>query len=302
MAIPKHEELFKDVLQALMRGEHLSSKEMCDVIAKRRNISDEERAVTLKSGNAPVFKNRVDWARTYLKAAGLVEYPQRGIASITDEGRKVLKEDPQPFDTKYLRKYESFRVFMSPKSKDGNAEPSEGSQQEQTPGERMEAAFSQINEVLKGEILSEIMSQGPAFFERLVIKLLMAMGYGGTLDGEGVVTPRSGDGGIDGVIREDKLGFSNIYIQAKRYALDQTVGRPEVQGFIGAIANKSGKGLFITTAKFSSVAVQCAKENHVVLVNGDKLAELMIEYSVGVSTLQKYEIKKLDSDFFMEQD
>ena len=303
MAVPKHYELFIDLLYVLDKDGVLSNAQLYDAVAIRRELTDADRTILLKNTATSVFNNRVGWAKTYLKAAGLVEYPKRGLAQITDEGRKVLKENPQPFNTAYLRNnYESVRIFLGQKNKGDTQEATDEEQQEQTPQERMNVAFGQINAVLKGEILNEVINLSPAFFEKLVVKLLMGMGYGGTLDGEGIVTPLSGDGGIDGIIREDKLGFSNIYIQAKRHALDRTVGRPDVQGFVGAIANKAGKGLFITTAKFSSEAVQCAKENHVVLVDGDKLADLMIEYGIGVSTQQTYEIKKLDSDFFAEQD
>ncbi|MCL2569383.1 MAG: restriction endonuclease [Oscillospiraceae bacterium] len=279
MAIPSLNELYREVLLTLGNGEPHSNKQLGDAIAKRKHISKEDLAVRMKDGVSTVFRYRLRWVKTRLKKDGLVEYLGRDAARITDAGRRVLAEGMHP-----------------------SAERSEDDQQEQTPGERIEAAFLQINEVLKSEILSEIMSQDSVFFEHLVVKLLLAMGYGGALDGEGIVTPLSRDGGIDGIIREDKLGFNNIYIQAKRWALSKTIGRPEVQTFVGAIANKTGKGLFITTAKFSSEAVQCAKENHLVLVDGDKLAELMIEYGVGVSTLQTYEMKKLDTDFFTEQD
>jgi len=286
MAIPSLSDLYKEVLLTLENGEPHTNKQLGDAIAKRRNMSNEDLAVRMPDGRSTVFRYRIRWAKTHLKNAGLVEYLQHGIARITEKGQKELTED--------------FR--HSSEIKSDSAEPSEGNKQEQTPGERMDAGFSEINAELKNELLSEIMALSPTFFEKLVVQLLMAMGYGGTLDGEGTVTPKSGDGGIDGIIREDKLGFSNIYIQAKRHALGKTISRPEVQTFVGAIANKTGKGLFITTAKFSSGAAQCAKENHLVLVDGDKLAELMIEYDVGVSTTQKYEIKTIDSDFFMEQE
>jgi len=303
MAVPKHYELFIDVLHVLDAGGVLTNAQLYDAVAAHKNVSDEDRAILLKNTAVTVFNNRVGWAKTYLKAAGLVEYPKRGSAQITDEGRRVLKLNPEPFNVAYLRNnYKSMQTFLGQKGKNEAQETADELNQEQTPQERMDTAFSQINAVLKGEILNEIMGQPPAFFEQLVVKLLMGMGYGGSLAGEGIVTPLSGDGGIDGIIREDKLGFNNIYIQAKRYALDRTVGRPDVQGFVGAIANKVGKGLYITTAKFTSDAIQCAKDNHVVLVDGDRLADLMIEYGIGVSTIQSYEIKRVDSDFFTEQD
>ena len=222
----------------------------------------------------------------------------------------MLQENPPVFDLKFLEKYDSFLEFKSRKRNDGNtpgiAEPVGSEQQIKTPYELMDSSFYEIKSALRNEILSvltggttnEVTNKMALFFERLVVKLLMKMGYGGLLDGEGSTTPGSGDGGIDGIIREDKLGLSHIYIQAKCYSLERTVSRPAVQTFVGAIAGKAGKGLFITTAKFSSEAKEYAKHNHVVLVDGDMLADLMIEYGVGVSTAQTYEIKKLDSDFF----
>lgn len=172
---------------------------------------------------------------------------------------------------------------------------------EPSSSERMQSAFSETNDNLADELLDKIMSREPAFFENLVVKLLVKMGYGGGNEGSGIVTPASGDSGIDGIIREDKLGFSNIYIQTKRYDRNSTVSRPEIQKFIGAIAEyKNKKGLFVTTAKFSSEAKKSSETSQIVLIDGERLAKLMIEYGVGVSTVQIFEIKKIDSDFFSE--
>ncbi|MCL2842732.1 MAG: restriction endonuclease [Oscillospiraceae bacterium] len=282
----KLNELDREVLAVLENGGAMSNKQLGDVIAEHRGLSEEELAVRTPDGASTVFRYRIRWAKTKLKNAGLIEYLQHGIAQITDEGKRVLKENPPSLNQAFLLK-----------GQEKSLELKEDSQAEKTPLEHMDSNFSEINAELKNEILEAIFSNDSYFFEHLVGRLLMAMGYGDVL-----VTPRTNDGGIDGICREDKLGFSNIYIQAKRYALDKMISRPDIQGFIGAIANKTGKGLFITTARFSSGAAQCARENHIVLVDGDKLAELMIEHSVGVSTLQTYEIKKLDSDFFMEQE
>lgn len=303
--IPKHHELFSDVLYALADGATLSVIEIVELVANRRELSPDVRNATLpKGGNK--FKNRIEWAKTYLKAAGLIEYPKRGKSKITSAGLIAINDKEAIIDMAYLMQFESFRRFTNkesnPNSKAYNeAQALSDDTQSATPQEQMDRAFSEINTVLRGEILDEIMARSPRFFESLVVKLLVKMGYGGLLDGEGIVTQYTNDEGIDGIIREDKLGFSNIYIQAKRYALDKSIGRSDVQGFVGAVATKEGKRLFITTATFANTAKQYAKENHVVLVDGDKLAELMIEYGVGVSTIQTYEIKRLDSDFFEEQ-
>jgi restriction system protein len=301
MPIPKHNEIYREILTVLSDGEPHSLTDLRDSIAKLKNVSAKERTLMLASGVRSVFDDRVGWARTYLKAAGLIDYPKRGITQITSSGRQVLKDNPTVIDNYFLSRYDSFKDFLS-RTKD-TSEPAPGEEQgdQSTPLERMESAFSEINSSLGFELLSEIMSRPPEFFERVVVGLLIKMGYGGSLGEEaGKVTKYAGDEGIDGIIREDKLGFSNIFIQAKRWNPDKTVSRPDIQAFVGAIANKAGKGLFITTATFSDGARQSARENHIVLIDGMRLTSLMIQYDVGVSTVQTYDIKKVDSDFFSE--
>ena len=302
MQMPKYGEVYKCVLQALEGCDLVSNKDLCDVIAKRLGMSDELRAIAYASNRKNIFDSRVMWARTYLKTAGLLEVPASGFSRITEEGKKVLAENPYVLNNAYLSRYDSFRAFMKGQAAymDADVVLRTNESMDDTPEERIDAAFSQINAALRGEILVEVMRLSPSFFERLVVTLLEKMGYGGMLEGAGTVTQPSNDGGIDGILKEDKLGFSNIYIQAKRYAHDKTVGRPEIQTFIGAIANKSGKGLFVTTGTFTDRAKHCAKENHIVLIDGDRLAELMIEYGVGVSTVRNYKMKQLDTDFFKE--
>lgn len=304
MAMIKFHECFKDMLLCLSDRKPRKMSEVCDLVAERKNISEKERAIRLEKSGQSVFNNRVGWARTYLKMAGLLFYPKYSFVQITDEGIKLLNENPDIIDVKYLTKYESFIEFQnrSPIGKENKNKVvddiSEENQIEQSPEELIENAFLRINKQLAGEILDEILKLTPMIFEKLTLLLLQKMGYGGS----GTVTKMSGDGGIDVIISEDKLGLRNIYIKAKRYALDGSVGRPEIQGFGGAIANKDGKGVFITTSKFSESAKQCAKENHIVLIDGGRLAALMIEYGVGVSTVQIYEIKRIDSDFFTDLD
>jgi restriction system protein len=264
-------------------------------------VTDEERAVLLERSNKPVFDDRVGWARTYLKAAGLLEYPSRGQTRITDEGKKVFQSNPQRIDNSFLNQYETFRQFLSRGRSGKSSDNNIAAEETETPSERMQSAFLAINDNLADELLTEIMDQTPTFFERLIVRLLVKMGYGGGIEGAGIVTPPSSDGGIDGIIREDKLGFSSIYIQAKRYERDSTVSRPEIQKFIGAIAEyKNKKGLFVTTAKFTAEARKSADSSQIVLVDSEQLAKMMIEYGIGVSVTQTFEIKKLDLDFFSE--
>jgi len=304
VSIPKYDELYKEILQAVADGKAQSIAVIRNFVAKQRNVSSMEQSIPLDSGRGTIFNNRVSWARAYLKAAGLISFPKRGQTQITEEGKKLLKNLPKVLDNEFLMRYDSFKDFLKRSAKKSpgtvtNADIHPIKQQEATPEEMIDSAFSQIKASLGDELLDEIMKQSPQFFERVVVQLLLKMGYGDSFEESGFVTQASKDEGIDGVIREDKLGFGNIYIQAKRYT-DKTIGRPEVQAFVGAIANKAGKGLFITTAKFTEGAVKTAKENHIVLIDGEKLTSLMIEHDVGVSVVQTYQIKKIDSDFFSD--
>ena len=303
MALPKYDDLYREILVSISDGIEHPSADIRDSVAKQKGLTADERAVMMNNGRRAVFDDRVGWARMHLKAAGLIVYPQRGFTQITDEGWKVLANTKTVINNDYLRRYESFRTFISRSTQNAktSTKMEDATQISETPHERIDVAFSEIHASLCDELLTEIMNQAPAFFEGLVVQLLVKMGYGGSAgDNAGQVTKLSSDEGIDGIIREDKLGFSNIFIQAKRWDIKRTVNRPDIQAFVGAIANKAGKGLFISTATFSEGAQKCAKENHVVLIDGNRLAALMIEHGVGVSTTQTYEIKKIDSDFFSE--
>ena len=303
MDIPKFDEMYKEILLALADGEAHPMKDVFDEVARLRNISIEETAGHMSFEDRKRFIDRVRWARSYLKQAGLLEYPKRGHSRITAEGKKVLKENPAILNNKYLEKYESFKAFLSRGQTDNESreigQETIGNQIDSTPQEQMEQAFAQLNASLGDELLIEIMQQSPAFFEQLVVQLLLRMGYGGSQEGAGIVTSISNDEGIDGIIKEDKLGFSNIYIQAKRWDCGKVISRPEIQKFKGAISGYTEKGLFITSAKFSQAAEEYAKAQHIVLVDGARLVSLMIEFDVGVSTERAYETKKIDSDFFV---
>lgn len=303
--LASYDEMYRAFLDCLADGQLHRSREVKDKVAWVFSVSEKERAEMLPSGKQQLFDNRIGWTRTYLKKAGLVQSPSRGIYVITPVGRQVLNENPPQIDNLYLQRFESFRKFISPNNNEETAlsTPTE-KVSGKTPQDILDEAFQQINTTLADDLLSEIMKQPPAFFEHLVVKLLTQMGYGGSVDHAGTVIGQTGDEGIDGIIREDKLGFSLIYIQAKRWDCDKTVGRPEIQKFVGALAGQgASKGLFITTAKFTKEARQYAEKQHttkVVLVDGTTLAKLMIEYNLGVSTEATYEIKRIDSDFFAE--
>ena len=299
MPIPKYDEMYRAYLQCLADGRPHYFTEVKEKVAAAMNVTREEQRQMMTNRPVPLFDNRIGWTRTYLKKAGLIDSPARGCYAITQEGRAALANAGEPLDNAYLRRYPSFCEFLESLERDGKAGLQSDSNQ--TPQDALELAVSRINAALADDVLSEVLKQSPAFFEHLIIKLLSAMGYG-AVENSGVVTGHVGDEGIDGIVREDKLGFNLIYIQAKRWDRAQTVGRPEIQKFVGALAGQgASKGLFVTTARFSTEAEEYARKQHttkVVLIDGKALARLMIEYNVGVSTEATYEVKRLDTDFF----
>ena len=302
MAVPKFFDFFEAFLRAIEDGELHTSKEVRGKVAEEMQLSPADMAEMLPSGRQTTFFNRINWARTYLNKAGLIETPLRGRYRITEEGIKALASG-EKIDLKYLDKYEAFKTFHKATT-DRDVETAEENREE-SPIKALDAAFKQVNATLASELMDEVMKLSPTEFEKLVVKLLLQMGYGNGIEGAGMVTQQSNDGGIDGVIKEDQLGFSSIYIQAKQWAVDQTVGKPEIQKFVGALTGQQAqKGLFITTARFSSGALQYASNllgTKVVLVDGMALMRLMIKHNVGVSIEQVYEVKRLDSDFFADE-
>lgn len=249
----------------------------------------------MPSERQTVFSNRVGWCRTYLKKAGLIESPSRAHFVITAEGKRILNTVPV-ITNDTLKTFPAFMEFINGTA-DGRQETVTTDNSDETPQETLERVHSELNKVLKDELLTRIHQNTPDFFERLVVELMEKMGYG-----RGEVTQRSRDEGIDGIVYQDKLGFDVIYVQAKRYEVDKTVGRPELQKFGGAIPEKNAKGLFVTTARFSSDAKQYAEERHIILIDGQKLAQLMIEHDFGVSTEYVYKVKKIDSDLFEDEE
>lgn len=301
MAVPKFFEFFEGFLHALEDGELHTAKEVRQILSLHMHLSEKDLAEVLPSGKQSKFDNRVAWARAYLDKAGLIETPSRGKYRITDNGRKALMSGEE-INLKYLEKSEKFREFH--KTITPNTSSLDDEEKDESPMEILDAAFQQITATLASQLMDEVMKLSSTEFEKLVVSLLLHMGYGNGITEAGMVTQQSNDGGIDGIIKEDQLGFSNIYIQAKQWAPDQTVGKPEIQKFVGALQGQQAqKGLFITTAKFSSGALQFANNllgTKVVLVDGLTLTKLMIRHNVGVSVEHVYEVKKVDSDFFSE--
>ena len=309
MAVPKYNEFFSPVLRALEDGQIKRALEIRKYALNYLNVSEEDRKQMLPSNTQRLVDNRATWAITYLCKANLIERVAKGKYKITNTGIQVLHEKKDHVELKDLYQFDSFRQFintdtMSEEKKDVSKPSVLEDLQEGTPQDNLNASMEQINKELSANLLSEIMERSPAFFEKMVVQLLLKMGYGSALE-DGFVTGCSGDEGIDGIIREDKLGFSSIYIQAKRWAEDKAIGRPEIQKFVGALAGQGAqKGLFITTGTFTKEArsyVEKQLSTKVVLVDGKKLTKLMIEYNLGVSVETVYTIKKIDTDFFSEE-
>lgn len=303
MAIPDYQTIMLPFLRFVADGEEHTLREIINGLADVFNLNETERRELLPSGKQPVFDNRVGWASTYLKKAGVVETPKRALYRITDRGRGVLDKNPERVDNKFLVQFQEFKEFRARKEKiDGGIVSPKGNG-DVNPEELLESAYKDLQETLVTELLDTIKGCSPEFFERLVIDVLIKMGYGGSRREAGAALGRSGDEGIDGIIKEDKLGLDIIYIQAKRWD-KTTVGRPEIQRFAGALLGKAAKkGIFITTSSFSREAEEYVKglDAKIILIDGERLAELMVEYDVGVGPVATYEIKKIDSDYFIEE-
>lgn len=301
MAVPKYDELMKPLLIAVSDGETYKMKDVTALLAEQLNLSSDDLAEMLPSGRQTVFKNRVGWAKTYLKKAGLLDSPARATIVITNAGKQVVADNPEKIDSKYLEQFPPFVDFASaPEPLDDSNSASEVPKpSDLTPDDQLEDAYKEINDSLASDLLSEVLKIPPYTFEKFVVDLLLKMGYG-KADFGSHATVASGDDGIDGIIMEDKLGFSLIYMQAKEWAVDKVVSQPDIQSFVGAIAGKKGDGLFVTTARFSQKAKNYAHTHHIILIDGERLANLMIEYNFCVSTRKTFEIKALDTDALAE--
>lgn len=307
MPVPDYQTFMLPVLRAVAEGAEHSVRDVRERLAVEFGLSPADRAEMLPSGKQSVFDNRVGWAKTYMEKAGLLETVRRGVYRITQVGKSVLAEKPDRLDKEYLRRFRPFKEFLAlqhdVEDHEPANEPADGSPA--TPEEQLESAYRKIRQKVESEVLQAVLNASPSFFEKLVVELLVAMGYGGTLHDAGKALGGTGDGGIDGVINEDRLGFDAIYVQAKRWS-ENTVGRPTVQSFAGSLLAKKGrKGVFITTSTFSRDAYDYVKEIEanakIVLIDGQTLAAHMVDFGIGVTKVSAFEVKRLDSDYFSEE-
>ena len=304
MAIPDYETLMLPLLQLSgeANGQEVSLPAAVGKLADQFNLTDKDRQELLPSGGTFKFSSRVSWARTYLQKAGLLEAARRGHFRITDRGRSILKAKPDRIDGDLLSQFEEFREFQGRKRDRRTEKTTEATLSLETPIESLATQYERLREALVSEVLERVKKCSPQFFERLVILLLVRMGYGGSLKDAGRAVGKTKDGGIDGVIREDKLGLASIYVQAKRWN-DKPVGSPDIDQFAGALSKiKATKGIFITTSIFTKDALASVRDysSRIVLIDGMQLAGYMIDHDVGVSIMSTYDIKKVDSDFFEE--
>ena len=298
MPIPDFQTLMLPLLRYLADGAERNNQETIDALAEEFDLTDAERAKLLPSGKQTVFRNRVAWAKSHFKRAGLIDSPRRGVYRITDPGREVLATNLQRIDLRFLDQFPGHREFRA--SARTEIAPGVTAQaDEMTPEEHIALGYQQIRDELGADLLRRIKECPPEFFEQLVVDLLLAMGYGGSRQDAGKAVGRSGDGGIDGIIKEDRLGLDAIYIQAKRW--ENVVGRPEIQKFAGALqGQRARKGILITTSSLTKEAREfvSAIENRIVLIDGRMLAGLMIDHGIGVSEVGTYVVKRVDSDYF----
>jgi restriction system protein len=310
MPIPDYQSIMLPLLQHVSRGEEAWVQTCINAMGEHFQLTEEEREWNRKSGET-VLSNRVHWAKTYLTQAGLLESTRRGHFRITELGKQTLAKNPLRIDNKFLRQFPNFVSFMGRGSANNGRfsqtqieEPEHN--ETQTPEEQIEAAHSAIDDALRANSLLQIHKASPTFFESLILDLLTAMGYGGGRQDAAQRIGKTGDGGIDGIIKEDVLGLDTIYLQAKRYQPDTAIGESEIRGFSGSLVGKGAtKGVFVATCRFSSAARQFAENNRhqkMVLIDGNDLTRLMIEHHVGVKTEREIKIKKIDADYFDEYD
>ena len=277
-------------------------------IADQLGLSEEEREEMLPSGTQRLLHNRIHWAKFYMSKAGLIESPRRGVFVATETGRALLASKPDRIDVELLRSYPRFVEFYTANAATSSPTESQAAtaatESTSTPEEQIDAAHAVLTSALRAELLTRILEQTPSFFERVIVDLLVAMGYGGSHENAAMRFGKSGDGGIDGIVDEDRLGLDRIYIQAKRYAPHSSIGRPEIQGFVGSLVGLgASKGVFVTTSTFSAPAAEYVRglQQRVILIDGARLTELMVEFGVGVRLNRTVEFKRLDEDFFSDE-
>ncbi|MDB9396112.1 restriction endonuclease [Microcystis aeruginosa] len=307
MPIPDFQSIMLPLLKILADGKVYKYREIFEALVREFLVTEAERKEMLPSGQQEIFSNRVGWAKTYLKKAGLIESPQRATFVISEKGKEILSQNPARIDAKFLRQFPEFQEFNRVNKQNETITLESNlstSDQEQNPEELLENSYQEIRQALAIDLLFILRKLSPDAFEKLVVELLVKMGYGGSIRDAGKAVGKSGDQGIDGIIKEDRLGLDIIYIQAKRWADNNAVGRPEIQKFVGALAGQGAKkGIFITTSYFTQEALEYAPRNEIkiVLIDGEELSQLMIDYNLGVSTQKIYEIKRIDHDYFGDE-
>jgi restriction system protein len=308
MPVPKYTDAMIPLLKATSDGGEYPRKRLVSALAKTFDLTKEQLEETIPSGGEPLFTNRVGWAITYLVKAKLLTRPRRGIMVITDRGLEVLKSGVERIDNDYLKQFDEFLEFQNlkqPSSLDLDDDNKETENIDTlTPEESLDIAYDRINTDLMAEVLDYSFNTNPFYFEKIVVDLLINLGYGGSRKEAGRAFQKGSDGGIDGIINEDRLGLDVIYVQAKRWAFKNCVGRPEIQKFAGALqGERAKKGIFITTSYFSKEAIEYASkvDSKIILIDGRKFAELMVETNTGVTTEKKFEVKKIDEEYFQEE-
>ena len=299
MPVPDFQMIMLPMLKIAGDGKEHTVHDFLETLAKEFSLSQEELNEFLPSGKQTRFFNRVGWAKTYLSKSGLLAMARRPYYVITERGKDALKQNPVVIDLKFLQQFPEYVQFRTTRRKSDNEEVTESISAEQTPEEILEEAFEDIKGNLASDLLENVKSCSPKFFEQLVVELLVNMGYGGSRRDAARAVGQSGDGGIDGIIDEDRLGLDTIYIQAKRW--EGTVGRPDIQKFAGALmGKKANKGIFITTSNFTKDAVEYVSSinSKIILIDGNRLTELMIDYNIGVTNITSYNLKRIDSDYF----
>jgi restriction system protein len=301
LAVPDYQRFMYPLLEMASDGKEHSLQEAYQYLADLFQLTREDREEHIPSGRQLLYKNRIGWAKTYLQKAGLIKNVRRGSFIITERGKKVV-EDPgvRDIDKNFLMQFPEFQTFVI--NKENNVEPIDNEEPSLTPLEQLERSYHAITQEIKEELLEKVKNSSPEFFERLVVDLLVAMGYGGSIKDAGRAIGRSGDEGIDGVIKEDVLGLDLIYVQAKRW--ENVVGRPEIQKFAGSLEGKRAKkGIFITTSDFTEAAREYVDriEKKIILINGSELADYMFRFDIGVTKVAQYTLKKVDLDYFDEE-
>lgn len=310
MAVPGFQMIMRPLLAFSADGAEKNINDCISALIQQFQLSEEDRVAKIASGKQTVFANRVHWARTYLDKAGAIKKTKRSHFSITERGINLLKENPQSLTVKILKQFPEFLEFHTakppPKSTEQQSTPVvDEDELSTTPDERIAAAVSEIQARLEGEILDRIAEKSPTFFESLVVDLIVAMGYGGTRENVVQQVGKSGDEGIDGIVNEDALGLDVVYIQAKRYSKEQVIGREKIQQFTGALVGKGAiKGVFVATCGYSKGAIEYAQKvpQRIILIDGKQLARLLIRYGVGIRVEQEFQVKRIDLDYFEEEE